>query len=786
MTVRLRPGPLSSTTAALLLLVLALHAPVFTRGALVTPAGMHLAQWPWKAVAGEARARGAMLEENPALSDLLFQVYPWQLYITRSLSSGSVPLWNPYSYCGVPFVANAQSAVFYPLHWPAWVFPSMRVFTIALLLKILLAGLFMAVFLRGLGYGTMPCVLGAVSFALCGFMTSWLGYAHTNAALLLPLLMHAARLLALSPGTGPFLLYSFASAAQYLGGHPETSLHIMGASALYFLWTMRGAGRPRLAWGLFALGGLLGFLMASVQTFPFIEYLARSAQLEDRRALATVDPSLPPGALMTLLVPGYYGLPWRFTYSGPAAFQSVAGYAGAGVLLLALMSLRWWREGRFFLLLAALSGAVVYGPSWIRSGLLRRIPLVGISSNNRLLLLVSFSLAALAALALHRILDAGEPRAHRTVGHLAWLALAGASLAATAWFIPSADPAASRLTAATVSGTALLLAFGIVRPPLTSRRAVYLGAVVLLTCLDMFLFAFRFNPHADPGELFPPTNLTEFIRKDSYNDMVRGGRLMTVGWTMRPEIQMVYRLSSIEGYDAMEFAPYRKLLERAKVASIHETGDVPATSRPLLNLLGLRYLITPPGGVVSGEQMTLAYDGPDGRVFVNERARPRFSFVDSARPGPAPGGPEALEILASSGIDLSRTVLLEPSRGRLAAPPAGSGTASAAVPAAVPAIVVERNAEGDLAVTVRGHGRPGYLVVADVHAPGWEARVNGKPAEVLRANSLFMAVELPPEDCEVALVYRPLWYKAGAWTSTLSLLIALALGLVHLGGSRES
>ena len=338
-------------------------------------------------------------------------------------------------------------------------------------------------------------------------------------------------------------------------------------------------------------------------------------------------------------------------------------------------------------------------------------------------------------------------------------------------------------------GTALLLAVGLVRPPLTSGRAIYMGAVVLLTCLDMFLFAFRFNPHADAGELFPPTKLTEFIRKDSYNDMTRGGRLMTVGWTMRPELQMVYRLPSIEGYDAMEFATYRKLLERANVASIHETGEVPATSRPLLELLGLRYLVTPPGGVVSGDQMTLVYDGPDGRVFVNERVRPRFSFVDSARAGPEPGSPEALDLLASGRVDLSRTVLLEPSRLRMPAPPAGGEAVPDSVPIPAPlmtpAIVVERNIEGNLAVSVSGHGRPGYLLITDVHAPGWEARVNGAPAEVLRANSLFMAVELPAADCQVALSYRPFWFRAGAWMSALSLLAALGVGLAHLGGAKD-
>ena len=68
-----------SAVLVLLALVIALHAPAMFKGALITPAGMHHAMWPWKAQAAEAVARGAVLEENPTLSDLLFQVYPWQL-----------------------------------------------------------------------------------------------------------------------------------------------------------------------------------------------------------------------------------------------------------------------------------------------------------------------------------------------------------------------------------------------------------------------------------------------------------------------------------------------------------------------------------------------------------------------------------------------------------------------------------------------------------------------------------------------------------------------------------
>src|SRR4026209_563605 len=108
----------------LTILVAALHLPVLTEGALITPAGMHHAMRPWRAWIPVTLGGGARVQENHTLSDLMFQVYPWQVHMTRSLAAGTPPLWNPYSYTGVPFVANAQSAVFYPLHWPAWLIPS--------------------------------------------------------------------------------------------------------------------------------------------------------------------------------------------------------------------------------------------------------------------------------------------------------------------------------------------------------------------------------------------------------------------------------------------------------------------------------------------------------------------------------------------------------------------------------------------------------------------------------------------------------------------------------------
>lgn len=50
--------------------------------------------------------------------DILLYFYPYRDYAAAALRTGHIPLWNPYIFNGVPFLANPQAAVLYPFHWP--------------------------------------------------------------------------------------------------------------------------------------------------------------------------------------------------------------------------------------------------------------------------------------------------------------------------------------------------------------------------------------------------------------------------------------------------------------------------------------------------------------------------------------------------------------------------------------------------------------------------------------------------------------------------------------------
>ncbi len=68
----------------------------------------------------------------------------------------------------------------------------------------------------------------------------------------------------------------------------------------------------------------------------------------------------------------------------------------------------------------------------------------------------------------------------------------------------------------------------------------------------------------------------------------------------------------------------------------------------------------------------------------------------------------------------------------------------------------------------------GWLVVAEAHAPGWHATVDGRPAEIAIANLAFQAIAIPPGSHEVSLEYRP-------WAMTAGLPLALLGALLGLG-----
>src|SRR5438093_48166 len=98
---------LVSVCAALVMTAI-VYAPMF-KGKIPFPADFIFDFPPFAPL---APSEGLLPHTN--IGDLVTSFYPYRTIAARSVRAGELPLWNPYMLSGAPFLAMAQSALFYP------------------------------------------------------------------------------------------------------------------------------------------------------------------------------------------------------------------------------------------------------------------------------------------------------------------------------------------------------------------------------------------------------------------------------------------------------------------------------------------------------------------------------------------------------------------------------------------------------------------------------------------------------------------------------------------------
>jgi hypothetical protein len=210
----------------------------------------------------------------------------------------------------------------------------------------------------------------------------------------------------------------------------------------------------------------------------------------------------------------------------------------------------------------------------------------------------------------------------------------------------------------------------------------------------------------------------------------------------------------------------------------------------LLDLTGTRYYVVrrseeaaarmsaQPAG--SGGQGFRLLGGGEVQIYERAAALPRAWWAPRSRE--VRDGAEALAALCAPGFDPRREVILErQGPDEPANEPASaeaSGPAPSAVQVSLDAYAPERV---DLSVDAPAAG---WVVLSDLHYPGWRALVNGVETPIERADHLFRAVRVGAGASRVRFEYRPRSLRDGALISFASAL-ALAAGGASAGWRRR-
>jgi len=696
--------------------------------------------------------------------DFAEQFYAFAAFKARELAAGHLPLWNPYTFSGAPFLADVQSAIFYP---PALLTLALSSLTggfsfYALELEAVahfwLTSLFAYFFARRLFDRSSPALITALVWSYGGYLTA---YPTQQLAILetqtwLPLI-----LLLLDWGiergkSSYFVGAGLCLGLVFLAGHPQSALYVVYLSVAYLIF--RSFHPQRLSASVDQLGdksvwkkwaqiryGLLflltGLAVAAAQLLPSLEYARLSVRTEI--AFWKLAGGFPPRDLLQMLIPGSVSV-MAPLYAGLLPL-SLVGYA---LYVRRDQSVAFWGGVAAVALLLSLGRNTFLYPLfyWLAPGfnLFR--------SQERAAFIVSFALAVLAGYGLMSVVEPKDKiHLHRS-RHYTWGLAYGALLIASLIFAIGWGQA--HRTSAVFDQlwpTALLLA-GITAVSLTwwslqalprSLSPVFLvnALATLIIAADLFLINQDNVMSGPPAAELAPVSLVKLLRADDRVFRVENE------WRLPGNYGCLYGIEDTWGASPLRPARYQAF------------WDAMPRQRKW-QLLNVGYVLTWQKTLDTAS--TLVAEIPKGETTYLHRL---------AKPGPRAWAVYQIETISDDTAALTR--LAESSfdpftTAILAADP--DVTLSSESPPATVSILDREPGRLTLQVDMPA---PGVLVISEMAYPGWRALVDGHPTRLWRADVVLQAVILPTGHHWIELSFQPWTPWVGLAISSLAVVLAL-------------
>lgn len=724
---------------------------------------------------------------HPAFSDEVLSIEFRRRFAASEVRAGRVPLWNPYNYCGAPFLAANNTAVFSPFSVPNYFFPGTTTIAWVQLLKALVSGVGAYLFFRVvLRVRYWPATFGAWFYPLTWFFILWRGYPPSFVVAWLPWLILAIDRAVRKPSGWGGISVALLTAAIMVSGQAASAAHVLLASGMYFAWCvideygLRGLIRSGPLCSTLAVicGWFLGFVISAPQNLPTYEYLQWSNRVAARAAGEAPQITLGPEAWPQLVLPYFHGAELNesdYLIKFNAAEGAPAGYAGLIVALvlapLAFISRRHRGMMVFWVIAGLLSVSFIFSIPVLKS--FYSPPPLGLLKNNRFIFLAAWSVTVMAAigmdvlcrrqfqprwwfifpltlaiclffLCLHHAYD--FPHSLRVV-----LGVLDNSPEVRQWFRQM------YLASAAFCLLPILIWTGLSLWP----RSWWRRGIAALALTELIVMAYGVNPQCDPSLYYPRieplAELSERIQEEP-------GRVC--GYScLPPNMNQRYGLSDIRGYDGTDpkhLVALLALVERHLPEDQIYKLDYAVTqyfqpiNSPLLDMLNLRYRIfrgEPP------EDIEALFSGDDYWVLESDRYLPRVYIPSAVESVDRPE--KALQKVAEDTFDPRQVAYVYSDEESFSlADIQGQATIVSETP-----LEIEVDVDMDT---------PGVVVLADLFMPGWKAYLNDEQLDIYLTNLALRGVRVPAGQGRLTFRYEPQSFVNGLrWMSIGVIAIAI-------------
>ena len=751
---------------------------------------------------------------------------PRRFFAAEIIRNGEIPLWNSYLASGVPFLANLQSSIFYPLSVIYYILPFQLGFKYFIILHYYLAGLFMFLLMRQWRYDTYSSLVSSIVFMCGGYMISILdNVAFLTSAVWLPLILLFFDRSLREKQIRCLIITAVIITVQILGGDASfyllSTFIIMSVYLIYYLITEKNLSireRERVI-SFLPLAWMIGIFLAAIQLVPFIEFLSNSTRMEGFSYEKVTKWSCHPLELIQLLIPYFFGTTVPMCrWFGQFWLDTI--YIGVLPLLLVIFNLCYSRSKlNFFLLIIIFFSLFMafgrYNPlfHWFKY-----IP--GINMLHypvKFLFLAGFSLALMSGMGCSSLFAKLENREeikgfticlftmnivfitalfigflmeerlfalfkdiypqtlfHKIIGvESGFLAI----FKGYSWFV---------ILLATVS---ILLVFTI-----RGKIAVRTSKVILMTIvlIDLIFLGKPKDNTIESSLYTTPNETVKLLKSDSSRFRVFSLSYITFGGFMNipktpftevfktlqsfmmPNLSVFFRIDTINEYAAilikryyLLFSPVREFFRLDKMESWQMNY-----CKEILSLLNVKYLIS--SFSLRDKDFKLVRGGKV-KMYENLQALPRAYLVPKAIM--LKDDEQVLRAMQEVNFNPRESILItkrEYEKGHSDFPKEED------LPVNTFRGKVKILKYSNNCVEIETEGNDScYLVLADNYYPGWKVYVNGKKKNILRVNYNLRGVILSRGNNKVLFSFDPLSFKIGASITLLTLLSITAFFLIR-------